>query len=248
MANFVLVPGAFHNGWCFYPVREILEQRGHRVMTPDLPGMGGSEAELRNASLAQWGAYIAGLCRGMRGDETEEIVLAGHSRGGLVISLAAEFDPLAIDKLIYITALMSPACKTARHTIATKLFENEAAADAVSLIQNGAGIIIDPNAARELYGQLSPSSLVEAAARRLTVEPASTFSATVEVTGERWGTVPRSFIKCLQDRTILPAVQDMMIAASPDTHVTSLDADHYPFLSATEGLADTLEAIALDCP
>lgn len=39
MSCFVLVHGAMHGGWCWRPVREILERRGHRVLAPSLTGL-----------------------------------------------------------------------------------------------------------------------------------------------------------------------------------------------------------------
>lgn len=38
--TFVLVHGAWHGGWCWRRVADILESRGHRVYTPTLTGLG----------------------------------------------------------------------------------------------------------------------------------------------------------------------------------------------------------------
>src|SRR3546814_15092668 len=51
LATFVLIHGSWHGGWCFDTVRALLEAQGHEVITPDLPGMGGNEAELRGVTL-----------------------------------------------------------------------------------------------------------------------------------------------------------------------------------------------------
>ena len=40
MATFVLVHGAWHGGWCWERVAPLLVAKGHRVIAPDLPGMG----------------------------------------------------------------------------------------------------------------------------------------------------------------------------------------------------------------
>ena len=52
MASFVLIHGSWHGGWCFDEVKALLEAQGHEVIAPDLPGMGGSEAELAAVTLA----------------------------------------------------------------------------------------------------------------------------------------------------------------------------------------------------
>ena len=51
MATFVLIHGSWHGGWCFDEVRALLETQGHAVIAPDLPGMGGNEAELAAVTL-----------------------------------------------------------------------------------------------------------------------------------------------------------------------------------------------------
>jgi pimeloyl-ACP methyl ester carboxylesterase len=82
VATFVLIHGSWHGGWCFDDVKVLLEAEGHEVVAPDLPGMGGSEAELRAVTLAGWADFAADLCRHAT---QRPVVLAGHSRGGVVI-------------------------------------------------------------------------------------------------------------------------------------------------------------------
>ena len=105
MASFVLIHGAWHGGWCFDPVRDRLEAAGHRVIAPDLPGMGGTDEELAAVTLAGWADFVANLCRA----EAEPVILAGHSRGGIVISEVAERVPEKVAALVYICAVMLPA-------------------------------------------------------------------------------------------------------------------------------------------
>ena len=89
MAGFVLIHGAFHGGWCFDPIVEILRGKGHTVAAPDLPGMGGDAEALRAATLDGWAEFTLDACRAMRaGIGDAPLVLAGHSRGGVVISAA----------------------------------------------------------------------------------------------------------------------------------------------------------------
>ena len=37
---FLLVHGAWHGGWCWRRVSDLLEKRGHKVFTPTLTGLG----------------------------------------------------------------------------------------------------------------------------------------------------------------------------------------------------------------
>ena len=105
MATFVLIHGSWHGGWCFDEVKALLEAEGHVAIAPDLPGMGGSDEEMAQVTLQGWGDFAANLCRSA---SQKPVILAGHSRGGLVVSTAAETAPEAIDAIVYICAMMLP--------------------------------------------------------------------------------------------------------------------------------------------
>src|SRR5258708_31454865 len=38
--TFVLVHGAWHGGWCWRRVADLLEKKGHKVFPPELTGVG----------------------------------------------------------------------------------------------------------------------------------------------------------------------------------------------------------------
>jgi alpha-beta hydrolase superfamily lysophospholipase len=90
MSTFLLVPGASHTAWCWHKVVPLLRAAGHNAVAMDLPGTGenGSVA-LRDASLEVWSEYVAEQVQ----DAHRPVLLAGHSRGGYVISEAAERVP-----------------------------------------------------------------------------------------------------------------------------------------------------------
>lgn len=244
MAGFVLIHGAFHGGWCFDLISEILRSKGHFVAAPDLPGMGGDESALRAATLAGWADFTLEQCRAVRAEIGDApLVLAGHSRGGSVISTAAEADRTEIDALAYISAMMIPAAAT------TEMLEAISPMPTAGMIQlvpveNGAGICIDPEWARSTFAQLSPSVHLDAALPRLVSEPLGPMRTPVEVTHERWGRVPRTFIHCRHDQAIGLERQQEMVRLSPGTASVTIEADHSPFFSAPEALADALIAVA----
>ena len=60
MATFVLIHGAWHGSWCWDKVRPILEQSGHAVETPDLPGHGEDKTPISGVNLE---AYTNRVCQ-----------------------------------------------------------------------------------------------------------------------------------------------------------------------------------------
>lgn len=239
MATFVLVHGAWHGGWCFDGIRPLLEAEGHEVWTPDLPGMGGSVADLNGATLEGWGRFIADICEGA----AKPVILAGHSRGGIVISTAAEAAPDAIKALVYICAMLLPSGMS-RGDWKAQQQPNPAFDAVIRPHPTAAATVIESASAVSVFAQLSPPDQVASAMARLVAEPDRPRLTPLALTAARYGSVPRHYIECLQDRTIPIADQRAMQALQPCATVTMIDCDHSPFLSAPRALADALLAIA----
>lgn len=240
MASFVLIHGSWHGGWCFDRVRSVLEAAGHEVVAPDLPGMGGDEAELRAVTLAGWAEFAVGLCR--TATQTP-VVLAGHSRGGLVVSQAAEIAPDAMDGLVYICAMMLP---NGMSRAGFKSVENpNPAFDAiVAPVFDGAGTVVDATRAAGIFAQKTPPEIAATALARLVAEPAGPRSTPLDLSAGRFGPLPRTYIECTEDKTIPIVSQRRMQALVPGAQVMSLDTDHSPYLSQAEDLAQLLMRVA----
>ncbi len=239
MASFVLIHGSWHGGWCFDLVAERLRAAGHEVIAPDLPGMGGDEAALRAVSLRNWADFVADLCRAA---QQRPVILVGHSRGGLVISQAAEAAPEAIDALVYLCAMMLPSGMSRAEFKALES-PNPAFDAIIAPVCNGAGSAVDPARGAAVFAQLAPAELVAAAMARLVNEPHTPRSTPLELTQERYGRIPRTYIECTEDRAIPLSSQRRMQEASPGATVLTLETDHSPFLSMPEELAQALLAM-----
>lgn len=238
MATFVLIHGSWHGGWCFDDVKALLEAAGHDVVAPDLPGMGGSEAELRAVTLESWADFAADLCRNAK---QRPVVLAGHSRGGVVISQAAENAPDAIDALVYICAMMLPDGMSRADFKAIE--EPNPDFDAVVIpVFDEAATLADPVLGAAVFAQLSPPAKVEAAMARLVAEPKAPRSTAMQLTPERFGSIPRTYVECTEDRTIPISSQRLMQSLVPGARIVTLDADHSPFLSRPRALAEALSS------
>jgi pimeloyl-ACP methyl ester carboxylesterase len=103
-ATFVLVPGAWCGGFVHNDVAEILRRRGHRVFTPTLSGLG----ERSNTFSAQINltSHITDILNVIRFNELTDIVLAGHSYGGVPISGAADQAADRISSIVYLDAFV----------------------------------------------------------------------------------------------------------------------------------------------
>ena len=65
--------------------------------------------------------------------------------------------------------------------------------------------------------------------------------------GEDSESVPRVYVKTLQDRVVKPKQQDEMIKRWPPAQVYSIDSDHSPFFSNPFVLSGLLLKVAVTC-
>jgi len=226
-----------HGRWCWHKLVPLLEAQGHRVLAPDLPGMGEDPTPLSEVTLGTWAEFIARLSR----EAGEQVIPVGHSRGGTVISEAAELAPQSMLGLVYLAALLLPAGQ--------KAFEAAVAEEARDAVETGQGasdglsLRVEPEAARALfYNRASPQDAIWASAR-LCPEPLAPNLVPLTVTRERWGRLPRAYIECLDDRAVPIELQRAMHAALPCDPVVTMDSDHSPFLCEPRALAAHLADI-----
>ncbi|HLY55217.1 MAG TPA: alpha/beta fold hydrolase [Stellaceae bacterium] len=237
MARFVLVHGACHGGWCWEKVVPLLIGMGHQAAAPDLPGMGDDPTPQRQVTLALWADFVADIARNGR----ELAVLVGHSRGGTVISEAAERVPEHVLGLVYLTAALLPPGRPIMEALEGG---TSSLTETATIDQEGIAMTLDPATARDaFYGHCDPADADRALAR-LCSEPLAPNTVPLTVTAARWGRVKRAYIECLDDRALTIETQRRMQAALPCDPVVSIDTDHSPFLSTPRQLAEHLVAIA----
>jgi pimeloyl-ACP methyl ester carboxylesterase len=102
--TFVFVHGAWHGGWCWNRLVPLLEAAGHRALTVTLTGLG-DRAHLCGPSI-DLDTHVTDVASMLEMDDLNDVVLVGHSYGGMVISGAAERAWKRIRRLVYLDALV----------------------------------------------------------------------------------------------------------------------------------------------
>jgi pimeloyl-ACP methyl ester carboxylesterase len=104
MANFVLVHGAWHGGWCWRDTAAELRKAGHQVFTPTHTGVG--ERSHQSAESITLETHIRDVCGCIEAEELNDVVLVGHSYGGMVITGVADRMAARIRSLVYLDAFV----------------------------------------------------------------------------------------------------------------------------------------------
>ena len=234
MSTYILIHGAWHGGWCWHKVTPLLEAHGHRVLTPDLPGLGNDPTPVTQISMS---AYRDSICALLDAQDEPSIVI-GHSMAGAVLNLVGDTSPDKVTTLVYLTAML--------------LENGESIFDAVthdpqSLVldnllpsEDGSWSDVKSEALRDVfYANCSDADIIYARAR-LKPQALSVLAEPIHVNDVNWGRIPRIYIECLQDRAITAAQQKRMYTNLPCREVLTLDTDHSPFFSTPELLAKQL--------
>ncbi|WP_336490736.1 alpha/beta fold hydrolase [Methylobacterium nigriterrae] len=100
----MLVHGAWHGGWCWRYVSDILTAAGHRVFTRTQTGLGQSKHLLSPEITLD--TFITDIGSLIEAEELADIILVGHSFGGAVISGVADRKPDRMRHLVFLDSLI----------------------------------------------------------------------------------------------------------------------------------------------
>ena len=106
MAAFVLVHGTGHGGWCWRFVVPLLRAAGHDVYTPTLTGLGTSSHLLHELNRISLDTHVMDVTNMLFYEDLSEVVLVGHSYGGMVITGVPAKEPQRLSQLVYLDAYL----------------------------------------------------------------------------------------------------------------------------------------------
>jgi pimeloyl-ACP methyl ester carboxylesterase len=176
MSTFVLVHGAWHGGWCYKRVARLLRRAGHEVYTPTLTGLG-ERAHLMSRAI-DLGTHIDDIIGVIRCEELSDVVLCGHSYGGMVVTGVAEQIADKIRSLVYLDAFVPENGKSLFDYLPAELSE-QMQTDAT---QNGEGYKIAPIPAAAFAVNAKDAAWVDAMCVK---QPLATFKQKLALSGRR---------------------------------------------------------------
>ena len=104
MATYVTVHGAWDGAWFWRPVARHLQVAGHEVFTATLTGSG-ERAHLASPDVGL-ATHVLDVVNVLRYEDLRDVVLVGHSYGGMVITGVAERAPERLARLVYLDAFV----------------------------------------------------------------------------------------------------------------------------------------------
>jgi pimeloyl-ACP methyl ester carboxylesterase len=237
MPTYVLVHGGGHGGWCYQRVARILRSAGHDVHTPTLTGLGershllGPEVDLD--------MHIRDVCAVLHYQDLRDVILVGHSYGGMVITGVADHAADRVGRLVYLDAA-TPVNNESLVDVAGPIIEavrpDGRVVDGVELV-----LLPAPDAGR-LYGVTDADDLAWMA-ERLTAHPWKCFQQPLRLRNEAaLSAIPQYHIVCTS--TLATRDAEKMDKARADGRLWDIDTGHDLMITEPEAVADALGQVA----
>ena len=235
---FILIHGSWHSAWNWHKVTPLLEEQGHTVYAIDLPGMGRDKTPIQEVKFENTVRIICNLLDTI----PEKAILVGHSKNGIVASQVAEYRPEKVEKLIYLAAYLIPNGKTQKEYSA--LDAEGWLKPYVTIDEASQSHTLQPEIYLDGLYHDCDQDITEMAKVILSHEPIESGLARLQLTEANFGSIPRYYIECTQDRAVTPYIQQIMYTTTPCKKVYKMDASHSPFFSRPNELVDIFMEIA----
>lgn len=230
MAQFVLVHGGWHGGWCFSRVSKILREQGHDVFTPTLTGLG-ERRHLANPGVTL-STHIEDVVNVIEFEALDQIVLFGHSYAGMVISGVASELGSTINSLFYLDGFLPEDGQAL-----TDLIDPDMRDGIFRSVQDG----MAPSLPAELFVSEADRPMVD---RLLTPHPILTFCDPIRLSGREWEVPHRFYLMTEGNHRTKPTFEK--VRADPRWRTGTIGGMHDVMLDRPADLADLLLAEVTD--
>lgn len=231
MKTFVLIHGGMLDGNSWNLVSSSLEIQGCRVFTPTLTGLG----KLSNKANSTIGleTHVQDIISMINHQQLSEVILVGHSYGGMVASGVADKIPDKIKQVVYVAAVLAK--------------DGESMFDAI-------GPDISHSIKEKAYlfngWQVPPSQPDECGIilyeHKLLFEkcssphPLKCFQDKLYINGDNKDSLQKIFVSCSGDEALRHMIERARNQTMP---CYQLDSGHFPMITASEDLVNLLMRI-----
>jgi len=232
-ATFLVCHGAWSAGWAWKKMHPLMSAAGHRLVTPTYTGLG-ERVHLAHPSI-DLETHIQDVLNVIKYEDLRDIVLIGHSYGGMVATGVADRARACITQLIYLDAFVPGDGQSL-------LDLNESGRTRVQLAASGDDWRVPPS---PIPPDTAPADVEWLSQRRVDM-PIKCFEMKLKLQGGAL-TVPRSYIYATR---ITPADTFGPFAKRARTQdgwgYYEIDASHSPNVTAPEALAALLQKIVAE--
>ena len=234
MSTFVVAHGAWSAGWAWKKMRPLMRALGHELFTQSYTGQG-ERIHLAHAGI-DLDTHITDVLNLLQYEDLHDVILLGHSYGGMVATGVADSVPERISQLVYLDAFVP---RNGQSVLSLQSEETrQRMFDAVRSQGDGWQLPANP-----MPPDTSPQDFAWATPKRV-MQPFKTFEQAIVLTGAA-ATLPTAYIYCT-----LPGPGDVFrqfaegARAEPDWRYFEIEASHNPHITVPEALMRILQSLA----
>lgn len=233
--TYVLAHGSWHGGWCWRPVAERLAAAGHRVYAPSYTGMG-DRAHLLSRSITI-DTFVEDLVQVIQTEELNDVILVGHSFGGIPITGVADRIPERLAHLVYFDAIVLQSGQNAFSVYPQA--DADARIAAASKATDGLAVPI-PDPIPEAWGFKEGSADHAWVKRRLTAHPLASYTTPLTLKHPIGNGRPRTYIHCTQPELGVLEASRKLVKSQPGWNWVDLAAPHEAHITHPDQLSALL--------
>lgn len=235
-ATYVLVHGGGHGGWCYQRLARIMRSHGQEVYAPTLTGLG-ERVHLLSPAV-DLDLHIEDIVQVLKYEDLRNVILVGHSYGGMVITGVADRAADRIGHLVFLDAA-TPHNGQSLLDVAGPLLM---AARAQGRVVDGIELVLFPGTDPLHYYGVKDPGLIEWMKPRLTPHPWKCFEQKLRLDNESaTRKIPQTHIVCT---STLPGRDRQRLAALSDGRLWDIDTGHDLMLTEPQAVAQMLLRLA----
>jgi pimeloyl-ACP methyl ester carboxylesterase len=237
MSSYVLVHGGGHGGWCWQRLVPLLRAAGHEIYTPTLTGLG-ERSHLLGPHI-NLDTHVADVVGVLKYEDLTDVILVGHSYGGMVITGVADRALSRIGHLVYLDAAF-PHDGESLAIVAQGMMEM---ARAQARIVDGVELVLWPDSdAVRHYGVTNPDDFAWMKTK-LTPHPWRCFEQPLKLANEAAiGRIPRTNINCTS--TLRTRPKERVDRAYQADRVWEIDTGHDLMITEPKAVAEMFLRLA----
>lgn len=236
MATYVLVHGGGHGGWCYQRVARILRAQGQEVYTPTLTGLG--EREHLLSPDVDLDMHITDVVKVLQFEDLRDVILVGHSYGGMVITGVADRATDRVGHLVFLDAATPENGQSLVDVAGPLMYMAREAGREV----DGIELVLFPGTdPLSFYGVTDPEQ-IEWMKTKLTPHPWKCFEQKLVMDNEpAMRKIPQTHIVCTDT---LPTRDVETIKQLSEGRLWDVDTGHDLMISEPEAVAELLMRLA----
>lgn len=233
MTTFVLAHGAWHGGWCWERVVQRLH--GHRVFTPSFTGMA-ERAHLMSPAITM-ATFVDDLVHLIEAEDLHDVILVGHSLGGVPVSGVADRIPERIRRLVYLDGVVLESGTSAFDTYPPQDVQSRIAA---AQMVGDTPVVLPPDPLPPAWGLAPGTPDYDWVARHVTPMPLKVYQTALTLQAPVGNGLPRTYVYCTEPRSPVIAPSAALVKSWQGWDWIDFPGPHDAMITHPDAVADLL--------